>query len=126
VTRVVPVTARANSGTLPLPPALSVPALRSAKQAKVHEVVEATWGDGAKTPAIDWRMSVSLEDVPRGDGDVAEVTSLESAVRAWSQLDPAHKQAATLKLERPIHLDGVSLTTFAGDGIAALVEKLPA
>lgn len=88
-------------------------------------MTEATWGDRAKTPAIDWRMSASLEDVPRGDADVAEVTSLEGAVRAWAGLDPAHRAAATLTLERAIQLDGVSLTTFTGESIAALVEKLP-
>jgi hypothetical protein len=88
-------------------------------------MAEATWGDDAKTPPIDWRMSASLEDVPRGDGDVAEVTSLEGAVRAWRQLDPAHQSAATLTLERAIQLDGVSITVFTGESIAALVEKLP-
>lgn len=88
-------------------------------------MAEATWGDGAKTPAIDWRMSASLEDVPRGDADLAEVTSLERAVRAWMALDPAHRSIATLKLERPIQLDGVSLDAFTGESIAALVEQLP-
>lgn len=88
-------------------------------------MAEATWGDATKTPAIDWRMSASLEDVPRGDGDIAEVTSLEGAVRAWQQLDPSHKAAATLTLERPIQLDGVSLAVFTGDSIDVLVEKLP-
>lgn len=88
-------------------------------------MAEATWGDTAKTPTIDWRMSASLEDVPRGDGDLAEVTSLEGAVRVWQQLDPEHQSAATLTLERAVQLDGVSLTTFTGASIAALVEKLP-
>lgn len=88
-------------------------------------MAEATWGEDAKTPTIDWRMSASLEDVPRGDADVAEVTSLEGAVRAWQQLDPAHRDAATLTLERPIQLDGVSITVFTGTSIDALVEKLP-
>jgi hypothetical protein len=87
-------------------------------------MTEATWGDHAKTPAIDWRMSASLEDVPRGAGDVAEVTSLEGAVRAWAALDPQRRSAATLTLERAILLDGVSLTVFTGDSITALVEKL--
>ena len=57
-------------------------------------MTEATWGDQTKTPAIDWRMSASLEDVPRGDADVAEVTSLEGAVRSWAALDPAHRMAS--------------------------------
>ncbi|WP_010183384.1 hypothetical protein [Sphingomonas sp. PAMC 26605] len=88
-------------------------------------MAEATWGDDTKTPAIDWRMSASLEDVPRGSEDIAEVTSLEGAVRAWRELDPAHQSAATLTLERAIQLDGVSLTAFTGNSISALVEKLP-
>ena len=88
-------------------------------------MTEATWGNETKTPPIDWRMSASLEDVPRGSEDVAEVTSLEGAVRAWRDLDPAHQSAATLTLERAIQLDGVSLTAFTGNSIAALVEKLP-
>eukprot|EP01037_Dinobryon_pediforme_P029332 gene29332-32928_t len=52
-------------------------------------MAEATWGDDTKTPAIDWRMSASLEDVPRGSEDVAEVTSLEGAVRALGPPPPA-------------------------------------
>jgi len=93
---------------------------------KELNVTEATWGDHAKTPDIDWRMSAALEDVPRGDDDVAEVTSLEGAVRAWLRLDPEHMAAATLTAERPIQIDGVSMTQFGGDGIAALAERLPA
>ena len=88
-------------------------------------MTEASWGESSKTPKIDWRMSASLEDVPRGDENVAEVTSLEGAVRAWRDLDPEHQAAATLTLERAVLLDGVSLTAFSGDGIAALVEQLP-
>lgn len=88
-------------------------------------MTEATWGDHAKTPDIDWRMSAALEDVPRGDGDVAEVTSLEGAVRAWLALDTEHRQAATLTAERPVQIDGVSLSSFAGDGIFVLAELLP-
>jgi hypothetical protein len=48
---------------------------------------EASWG-GAGSPKINWRMSVALENVPRGDEQLAEVTSLEGAVRAWLALDP--------------------------------------
>ena len=88
-------------------------------------MAEATWGEDTKTPPINWRMSASLEDVPRGDADVAEVTSLQGAVLAWQNLDRAHQSAATLTLEHPIQLDGVSVTVFAGESIAALVEKLP-
>jgi hypothetical protein len=86
---------------------------------------EATWGDGAKTPSIDWRMSASLENVPRGDGDLAEVTSLEGAVHAWIALDPVHQTAAILTPERPLQIDGVSNASFEGEGIAVLAERVP-
>ena len=86
---------------------------------------EATWGDAAKPPAIDWRMSASLRDVPRGNENVAEVTSLERAVRAWKDLGREHQLAATLTLEHPVLVDGASLREFSGEGISALVEKLP-
>jgi hypothetical protein len=89
-------------------------------------MTEATWGDGAKTPEIEWKMSASLENVPRGDEDFAEVTSLQGAVRAWRLLDPAHQTAAVLTPERPIQIEGVAIPSFVGDAIAALVEKLPA
>jgi hypothetical protein len=88
-------------------------------------MTEASWGDSAKTPEIDWRMSAALEDVPRGDCDVAEVTSQEGAVRAWLDLDPVHKVAATLTPQRPIRIDGVSPTLFEGSGIAVLAERVP-
>jgi len=87
-------------------------------------MAEATWGD-ATTPAIDWRMSAALENVPRGGNDVAEVTSLEGAVRAWSGLDREHQAGAILTPERAIQLDGASSSTFTGDGIAALADRLP-
>lgn len=89
-------------------------------------MTEARWGDDAKTPTIDWRMSASLENVARGGGDMAEVTSLERAVRAWRDLDPAHRTAAVLTPERPVQIDGVSHAAFEGEGIAALSERLPA
>jgi hypothetical protein len=88
-------------------------------------MTEATWDDDLKTPQIDWHMSASIEDVPRGDSDVAEVTSLEGAVRAWLTLDPKHQAAATLNVERAVQMDGVSATSFTGEGIAALAEHLP-
>ncbi|WP_419826827.1 hypothetical protein [Sphingomonas sp.] len=88
-------------------------------------MTEATWGDGARTPTIDWRMSASLENVPRGDADVAEVTSLEGAVRAWSQLDAKHQAEAVLKPERAVQIDGVSSDIFHAEGIGRLVEHLP-
>lgn len=87
-------------------------------------MVEATWGESAKTPPIDWRMSAALENVPRGDGDVAEVTSLEGAVRAWTELDSEHRAAAVLSVEHPVQIDRAAAQSFTGDGIAALVERL--
>ena len=89
----------------------------------MNDVTEATWGDAGRTPQIDWQMSASIEDVPRGDSDVAEVTSLEGAVRAWLTLDPQHRSAATLTLERAVQMDGVSTTSFMGEGIAALAKR---
>ncbi|MEG3150603.1 hypothetical protein U1769_11980 [Sphingomonas sp. ZT3P38] len=89
-------------------------------------MTEASWGDSAKTPPIEWRMSASLENVPRGDGDLAEVTSLAGAVRAWQGLDPAHQAAAMLTPERPVQIDGVAQASFEGSGIAVLAERLPA
>ena len=87
-------------------------------------MTEATWGDDGKTPPIEWQMSASIEDVPRGDTDVAEVTSLEGAVRAWLTLDPQHRAAATLTVERPVQMHGVATSSFTGEGIAALAERL--
>jgi hypothetical protein len=89
-------------------------------------MTEATWGEDAKTPDIDWRMSAALENVPRGDIDVAEVTSLEGAVRAWIGLDPVHKAVATLTTERAVQIEGAATGTFTGEGIAVLAERLPA
>ena len=88
-------------------------------------MTEATWG-GAASPDLDWRMSAALENVPRGEDDVAEVTSLEGAVRAWSELDAEHRQHAVLTPERAIQLDGALVSRLTGDGIAALAERLPA
>ena len=89
-------------------------------------MTEATWGESVKTPEINWRMSASLENVPRGDSDVVEVTSLERAVRDWQKLDPQHQAAAVLTVEHPVQIGGASSTTFAGEGIAALADHLPA
>jgi hypothetical protein len=69
-------------------------------------MTEATWGESAKTPEINWRMSASLENVPRGDSDVAEVTNLERAVRDWQKLDPEHQAAAVLTVEHPVQIEG--------------------
>lgn len=88
-------------------------------------MTEATRGDEPKTPDIDWRMSAALENVPRGDADVAEVTSLEGAVRAWTTLDPPHRDATVLTPERPVQIDGSAHAMLAGNGIAASAERLP-
>ena len=89
-------------------------------------MTEATWNDEAKTPDIDWRMSASLENVPRGDADLAEVTSLEGAVRAWEDLDEQHSDAAILTPERPVQIDGAMSGSFTGMTISALVDRLHA
>ncbi len=86
-------------------------------------MTEASWGDATKTPSIDWRMSASLENVPRGDSDMAEVTNLAGTVRAWRALDPQHRAAAILTPERPLQIDGVSTAAFAGEGIMTLSER---
>lgn len=91
---------------------------------KVDIMTEATWGDDAMTPVIDWRMSASLENVHRGNSDLAEVTSLLGAVRAWQQLDPEHQAAATLTPEHALQIDGVSTASFSGAAIATLAEQL--
>ena len=88
-------------------------------------MTEATWNDEANTPDIDWRMSASLENVPRGDADLAEVTSLEGAVRAWRDLDEQHRDAAVLTPERAVQIDGAMSDSFTGSAIAILVERLP-
>jgi hypothetical protein len=89
-------------------------------------MTEATWGESANTPEINWRMSASLENVRRGDKDVAEVTNLERAVRDWRELDPEHQAAAVLTVEHPVQIDNASSTTFASEGIPALADHLPA
>jgi hypothetical protein len=88
-------------------------------------MTEATWGDGAMNPDIDWRISASLANVPRGETDVAEVASLERAVRDWLGLDAVHQAAATLMTEHPVRVGGAANTTFTGEAIAALAEQLP-
>lgn len=88
-------------------------------------MAEASWGDGTLSPAIDWRMSAALENVPRGASELAEVTSLSGAVIAWQALDPTHQDAAILTPERPLVLDGASHNFLTGAAIAALAERLP-
>jgi hypothetical protein len=88
-------------------------------------MTEATWTDQAKTPEINWRMSAALENVPRGGAELAEVTSLEGAVRAWLALDTQHQTVALLTPEQEILIDGVMTPSFLGTGIAVLAERLP-
>jgi hypothetical protein len=89
-------------------------------------MTEANWGKDTMSPDIDWRMSAALENVPRGDSDLAEVTSLSGAIAAWQALDPAHRADALLTPERPLVIDGVTVTSLTGEAIAALAERLPA
>ncbi|WBO21543.1 hypothetical protein [Sphingomonas abietis] len=70
-------------------------------------------------------MSAALENVPRGDNDLAEVTSLEGAVRAWLGLDPEHRIHARLSTEHPIQLQGVPTAIFTGEAIGELAKHLP-
>ncbi len=88
-------------------------------------MAEAIWRDGAETQEIDWRMSASLENVPRGDSDVAEVTNLEQAVRDWLALDPPHRADAILRTEDVIQIKGAGDRSFSGEAIAALASMLP-
>lgn len=75
---------------------------------------------------IDWRMSAALENVPRGGNDVAEVTSLAGAVRAWWELDAEHRAQAVLTTDHPMQFDeaGEAVRSFAGDAIHALADRL--
>lgn len=88
-------------------------------------MTEATWGDKATTPKIDWRMSAALENVPRGGAELAEVTSLEGAVRTWLELDADHRENAVLTPEQPILIDGATHGSFSAAGIAELAQHLP-
>ncbi|MBB3691407.1 hypothetical protein FHY05_000014 [Sphingomonas sp. BK580] len=83
----------------------------------------ATWG-GGPTPEIDWRMSAALENVPRGNDDLAEVTSLDGAVRMWLTLDSAYREGAVLTPERPVQMNGALTHVFHDDAIAALADRL--
>ena len=87
-------------------------------------MTEATWGEAA-SPEIDWRMSAALENVPRGKSELAEVTSLEGAVREWLALDPAHQDDAILTPERPLIVEGVTMIEVRGDNIGELALRLP-
>jgi len=88
-------------------------------------MTEATWDDEVKMPDIDWRMRASIENVPRGDSDLAEVTSLEGVLRARAELDGDHREAALLTTERPIQVDGAMVDKFTGAAINDLAARLP-
>ena len=87
-------------------------------------MAEASWGDAA-SPEIEWRMSAALENVPRGQEELVEVTSLEKAVRAWLALDPAHQEDAILIPQHAVIVDGVSMIEVRGDNIGSLAARLP-
>ncbi len=74
---------------------------------------------------IDWRMSAALENVPRGDSEVAAVTSLDHAVREWLRLDGELQAEALLTPEHPVTIDGEETVAFAGMAIRALAACLP-
>lgn len=74
---------------------------------------------------IDWRMSAALANVTRGDSEIAEVTSLEQAVRAWAALDNGLQNDAVLRPERGVVLDGETVAAFEGQAIRALADRLP-
>jgi hypothetical protein len=89
-------------------------------------MTEANWGDTTNPTAIEWSMSAALENVSRGDSELAEVTSLEGAVRAWRALDPEHQVHARLSTEHPVQFEGVATAVFTGNAIAELAKRLPA
>lgn len=83
-----------------------------------------SWGVDAQNPSPDWTMSAALENVPRGDEQLPEVTNLRDAVRAWQGLETASQDAAILILERLITIDGAQVNRFEGQGIATLAKRL--
>lgn len=74
---------------------------------------------------INWRMSAALENVPRGDSEVAAVTSLDQAVREWLGLDGESQAEALLTPEHPVTIDGEETVAFAGMAIRGLAARLP-
>ncbi|ANC87999.1 MULTISPECIES: hypothetical protein [Sphingomonas] len=74
---------------------------------------------------IDWRMSAVLANVDRGGSELAEVTSLEQAVRAWLALDNGLQNEAVLRPERAVVIDGETVAAFEGQAIRALADRLP-
>lgn len=74
---------------------------------------------------IDWTMSAALADVERDGNELAEVTSLERAVRAWLTLDDNMQNAAVLRPERAVVLEGETVVALTGQAIRALADRLP-
>ena len=74
---------------------------------------------------IDWRMSAVLADVDRSGSELAEVTSLQQAVRAWLALDNGLQNEAVLRPERAVVIDGETVAAFEGQAIRALADRLP-
>lgn len=74
---------------------------------------------------IDWRMSAVLANVDRSGSELAEVTSLEQAVRAWHALDNGLQNEAVLRPERAVVIDGETVAAFEGQAIRALADRLP-
>ncbi|KIU30379.1 hypothetical protein SR41_00200 [Sphingomonas melonis] len=74
---------------------------------------------------IDWRMSAVLANVDRSGSELAEVTSLEQAVRVWLALDNGLQNEAVLRPERAVVIDGETVAAFEGQAIRALADRLP-
>ena len=74
---------------------------------------------------VDWRMSAVLANVDRGGSELAEVTSLEQAVRAWLALDNGLQNEAVLRPERAVVIDGETVAAFEGQAIRELADRLP-
>jgi hypothetical protein len=74
---------------------------------------------------IDWRMSAVLANADRGGSELAEVTSLEQAVRAWLELDNGLQNEAVLRPERAVVIDGETVAAFEGQAIRAFADRLP-
>lgn len=83
-------------------------------------------GDASKNPDVDWSMSAALENVVRGEQDLAEVANLAGVVRDWLGHDPEHRGSAVLTPERPILIDGAAHASVTAVGIGRLAVRLPA
>ncbi len=70
-------------------------------------------------------MSAALANVERGGSEVSEVTNLAGAVLAWLTLDNELQNAAVLRPERAVVVDGETVAVFAGQAIRDLANRLP-